>query len=126
MGIEEPQISNFIFWFIRLMRTLYYYFAVIARSIEGDESDAAIPGDLSRRSSKNEDGSRKGHCGALRPLWDRFAWVTARDDKWRDTVRDDKLGYGPHPGTHFQDESYFKTLLCNPVVQPARGCTVVE
>ena len=30
-------------WFIRLMRTLYYYFAVIARSIEGDESDAAIP-----------------------------------------------------------------------------------
>jgi len=24
------------------MRTLYYYFAVIARSIEGDESDAAI------------------------------------------------------------------------------------
>ncbi|NOY86972.1 MAG: hypothetical protein GXP52_06695 [Deltaproteobacteria bacterium] len=29
------------------MRTLYYYFAVIARSIEGDESDAAIPGDLS-------------------------------------------------------------------------------
>jgi len=39
------------------MRTLYYYFAVIARSIERDESDAAIPGDLSRRSSKNEDGS---------------------------------------------------------------------
>ncbi|NOY87071.1 MAG: hypothetical protein GXP52_07190 [Deltaproteobacteria bacterium] len=26
------------------MRTLNYYFAVIARSIEGDESDAAIPG----------------------------------------------------------------------------------
>ncbi|NOY86402.1 MAG: hypothetical protein GXP52_03770 [Deltaproteobacteria bacterium] len=25
------------------MRTLYYYFAVIARSIEADESDAAIP-----------------------------------------------------------------------------------
>jgi len=54
-----------------------YYFAVIVRNIEEDESDAAIPG-----------GAEARH-GALRPLWDRFrrrptgyggqvAWVTAR------------------------------------------------
>jgi len=45
-----------------------YYFAVIARNIEGDESDAAIPGGA--------------HSSALRRLRDRFAWVTARDDRW--------------------------------------------
>ncbi|NOY86581.1 MAG: hypothetical protein GXP52_04705 [Deltaproteobacteria bacterium] len=46
------------------MRTLYYYFAVIARSIEGDESDAAIPGgaDFRRRPT--------GYGGQV-------AWVTA-------------------------------------------------
>ncbi|NOY86328.1 MAG: hypothetical protein GXP52_03380 [Deltaproteobacteria bacterium] len=78
-----------------------YYFAVIARNIEGNENDAAIPGGAEKVIAAPSGRYGIASAVALRAMADRShglqlppslfkLWRDRRDDRWRNTVRDDK------------------------------------
>ena len=74
------------------MRTLYYYFAVIApvrrsfseggRSIEGDESDAAIPGGAKKLVTAPSGRYGIASHGLQLPPSLCKLWRDKRDDEW--------------------------------------------
>ncbi|NOY86546.1 MAG: hypothetical protein GXP52_04525 [Deltaproteobacteria bacterium] len=76
---------------------LYYYFAVIARSIEGNESDATIPGGAEKLVTAPSGRYGIASAVALQAMADRShglqlppslfeLWRDRRDDKWRGMV----------------------------------------